>query len=107
MAPTCEEVFIIYGITDCPACLRVQADLMQHDIEYAFVETDFSKKYRELLKKKFNWPTFPIIVKLSGDEEVLIGGYNDLLKFLSQQSKYDNYSTPILEKKTELKIQLE
>lgn len=39
----CEEIFIVYGITDCPACLRAQADLMQYDIEYAFVETDFSK----------------------------------------------------------------
>ena len=87
MAPTCEGVFVIYGITDCPACLRAQADLMQHDIEYAFVETDFSKKSREFLKKKFNWSTFPIVVKLSGDQETLIGGYNDLLKFLSSSGK--------------------
>ena len=101
MTPTCEGVFIIYGITDCPACLRAQADLMQHDIEYAFVETDFSKKYREFLKKKFNWATFPIIVKLSGDEETLIGGYNDLLKFLGSPAKYSDYSAPIFDNKTE------
>ena len=47
-----KDIYVIYGITDCPACLRAQADLMQRDIEYAFVETDFSKKYREFLKKQ-------------------------------------------------------
>ena len=36
------EIFIVYGITDCPACLRTQADLMERDKEYVFVETDFS-----------------------------------------------------------------
>ncbi len=95
------DVFLIYGITDCPACLRAQADLMQRDIEYAFVETDFAKSYRKLLKEKFNWPTFPIVVKLSSNEETLIGGYDDLLKFLNSQSKYGDYSAPIQEKKKE------
>jgi len=79
-------VYIIYGITDCPACLRAQADLMQHDLEYVFVEADFSIKYREFLKKKFNWSTFPIIVKLSGDQEILIGGYDDLCYILKKES---------------------
>jgi len=101
MVPAREEIFIIYGITDCPACLRAQADLMQHDIEYAFVETDFSRRYREFLKKKFNWSTFPIVVKLFGDEETLIGGYDDLLKFLAGPSKYSDYSTPIFDNKAE------
>ena len=79
------EVYIVYGITDCPACLRAQADLMQRDLEYAFVETDFSRKYREFLKKKFNWPTFPIVVKLFRDEETLIGGYDDLAQLLNDE----------------------
>ena len=74
---------------------------MKRDIEYSFLETDFSKSYRQLLKEKFNWPTFPIVVKLSGDEETLIGGYDDLLKFLNCQSKYGDYSTPIQNKKQE------
>ena len=80
-----EEVYIVYGITDCPACLRAQADLMQHGLEYAFVEADFSKKYREFLKKKFNWPTFPIVVKLFRDQETLIGGYDDLAQLLNDE----------------------
>ncbi len=94
-------IYLIYGITDCPACLRAQADLMQRDIEYVFVETDFSKNYRQLLKQKFNWSTFPIVVKLSSNGETLIGGYDDLLKFLNSQSKYGDYSAPVQENNKE------
>ena len=77
------EVYIIYGITDCPACLRARADLMDLDLEYAFVETDFSKSYRSALKKEFEWSTFPMIVKVSGDEEEFIGGYEELCSLIS------------------------
>jgi glutaredoxin len=72
------EVYIVYGITDCPACLRACADLMERSVEYAFVETDFSKSYRDALKREFNWSTFPMIVKVCGDEEEFIGGYNEM-----------------------------
>ena len=71
-------VYIVYGITDCPACLRACADLMEKGYEYVFVETDFSKTYRQQLKKQFNWPTFPMVVKLFRDEEMFVGGYSEL-----------------------------
>ena len=57
------EIYIIYGITDCPACLRACADLMENDIEYVFVETDFSPAFRMRIKNKWEWETFPIIIK--------------------------------------------
>ena len=78
------EVYIVYGITDCPACLRACADLMERDIEYAFVETDFSKSYRDALKKEFNWSTFPMVVKVFEDEEEFIGGYDELQTVLQK-----------------------
>ena len=70
---------MIYGITDCPACLRACALLMEQDIEYVFVEADFSPAYRKLLKKRFEWTTFPIVVKVTGHLEILVGGYDDLV----------------------------
>ena len=79
-------MYVIYGITDCPECLRAQADLMQRDIEYAFVETDFSPSYREALKIEFEWSTFPMVVKVSGDGEEFIGGYDDLCHLLKKES---------------------
>tara|TARA_B100000131_G_scaffold298768_1_gene318549 strand:- start:124 stop:312 length:189 start_codon:yes stop_codon:yes gene_type:complete len=56
---------------------------MERDIEYAFVETDFSKSYRSALKNEFNWSTFPMVVKVSGDEEEFIGGYDELCHLIS------------------------
>ena len=81
------EVYLIYGVTDCPACLRAQAALMDLEIEYVFIEMDFSKSYRESIKEELGWSTFPIIVKLSGDEEILVGGYEDLLYVLEKKLK--------------------
>ena len=78
------EVYIIYGITDCPACLRACADLMERNIEYAFVETDFSKSYRGALKDEFNWTTFPMVVKVFEGKEEFIGGYDELQKILKK-----------------------
>jgi len=74
-----EKVYLIYGITDCPACLLAQAALMERDIEYIFVEMDFSPAYRKSIKEVTGWQTFPIVVKLSGDDDqTLVGGYDEL-----------------------------
>ena len=73
-------MFIIYGVTDCPHCLRAQALCMEKDVDYAWVMMDWSKEYRELIKGMFNWTTYPIITKLdyqSGDEN-LVGGFDEL-----------------------------
>ncbi len=84
-----KTVYLIYGISDCPACLHAQAVLMDlyPELEYVFIEMDFSKSYRESIKEELGWPTFPIIVKLSGDEEILVGGYEDLLYVLEKKLK--------------------
>jgi len=78
-------IYIVYGITDCPACLRACADLMDlyPDKEYVFVETDFSKTYREQLKDKYNWPTFPIIIQQLEEESVVIGGHEQLKEHIA------------------------
>lgn len=77
--------YIVYGISDCPACLRACALLMEKDREYTFVNTDFSPSYREHVKKTFRWNTMPVIVKWSGIDQQLIGGYDDLCYTLKQE----------------------
>jgi hypothetical protein len=76
------EVFIVYGISDCPSCLRACADLMEDDKQYVFVNTDFSRDYRTTLCKKFAWKTMPIVVRLESEEEILIGGHTELARWL-------------------------
>ena len=77
-------VYIIYGISDCPACLQAQALLMDREIEYVFVNTDFSKTYRNSMKEEFEWKTLPIIVKVTPYADELIGGYDDLIYTLGR-----------------------
>ena len=79
------EVYLIYGISDCPACLHAQAVLMELELEYVFVEMDFSKTYMKSIKKELEWSTFPMIVKVCGAGEELVGGYDDLLYILEKK----------------------
>ena len=76
------KTYVVYGITDCPACLRACADLMEADIEYVFVEMDFSKTYRDHIKDKYAWPTFPIIIRQSYNTFIRIGGYDQLKEYM-------------------------
>ena len=77
--------YFVYGITDCPACLRACADLMEADLEYVFVETDFAPAYRTQLKKQYRRSTFPIIIKRSEIETLIIGGHDELTRHLNSK----------------------
>jgi glutaredoxin len=81
-----KKIYLIYGISDCPACLRAQAVLMELDLEYVFIEMDFSRSYRESIKKELEWSTFPIIMIASQDGEELLGGYEDLIYTLEREA---------------------
>ena len=78
-------IYFVYGITDCPACLRACADLMEAGLEYVFIETDFAKSYRTQLKKEYKRSTFPIIIKRSETETLIIGGHNELTRHLNSK----------------------
>jgi len=51
---------------------------MERDKEYVFIETDFSRTYRDSLKEEFDWDTFPMIVKVTDTGENFVGGYDQL-----------------------------
>lgn len=74
---------MVYGISDCPACLRACADLMEHDLEYVFVNCDFAKNFRNSIRDELKWPTFPIIILKDNNENVVIGGHEQLKGYLS------------------------
>ena len=76
--------YFVYGITDCPACLRACADLMEADLEYIFIETDFAPAYRTELKKQYHQSTFPIIIRAAETETLIIGGHDDLVLHLKK-----------------------
>ena len=94
--------FIIYGISDCPACLRACARAMETypSSEYVFVNCDFSPSYRESIKNKYHFYTFPIVVMKIGDDEQLVGGYAELVQFLSDKRSECEYPAPPQRDKT-------
>ncbi len=71
-------IYLIYGITDCPSCLRAEADLMEADKEYVVISADFSKSYRKLIREQLKWPTFPIVVLQEDNNNTIIGGLEQL-----------------------------
>ena len=60
---------MIYGVSDCPWCLRAQALCMDKGANYAWVMMDWSKQYREYIKSSWKWKTYPIITKMNFDED--------------------------------------
>ena len=88
-------IYFVYGITDCPACLRACATLMEADLEYVFVEADFAKTYRKQLQIKYKWPTFPIIVREDAGESLVIGGYDELVEHFRKHSLDTNLTCSI------------
>ena len=80
-----KNIYMVYGITDCPACLMAKAVLMEGGHEYVFIEADFSKTYREAIKEEFLWPSFPIVVHVDAENETLVGGFQELELFLSNE----------------------
>ena len=96
-------LYIIYGITDCPACLRACATAMElyPSYEYIFVVTDFSKDYRERIKEKYSVKTFPIIIFEENGCETLVGGYDELTSFIAVRTEYGDNSAPFVNNKTE------
>jgi hypothetical protein len=61
---------------------------MEKDVEYVWVNMDWSKQYREYIKSDWNWKTYPIITKMSFTEGTprmwLVGGFDELqLELLS------------------------
>jgi glutaredoxin-related protein len=57
---------------------------MEADLEYVFVNCDFSKKFRSLIRDELSWPTFPIIIVTDGDETKIIGGSEQLKGHLKE-----------------------
>ena len=81
-------MYMIYGVSDCPHCLRAQALCMENGVDYAWVMTDWSKTYRYYIKRSWKWETYPVITRMSfdkdGPEEFLVGGFDELqLELLS------------------------
>ena len=97
------SAFVIYGVSDCPACLMACAAAMDYypKCEYVFVNMDFGESYRSEIKQKYDHHTYPIIIFAENGCETLVGGYDELVSFIANHKKYGVNSAPVVDKKKE------
>ena len=97
------SAFVIYGVSDCPACLMACAAAMDYypKCEYVFVNMDFGESYRSEVKQKYDHHTYPIIIFAENGCETLVGGYDELVSFIANHKKYGVNSAPVVDKKKE------
>ncbi len=76
----------IHGVSDCPACFKAQAMVMSAypKYEYVYINMDFAESFRDELKNKFSYKSYPIITVVDKDSEKLIGGTEHLKSFMSE-----------------------
>ena len=78
-------MYNIYGLKWCIFCLRAINFMQEKGLEFHYYPMDKQKKVLEYLKQEHGHETVPIIVENINGDEVLIGGYDDLVKHIRQQ----------------------
>ena len=84
-----KEYYEIYAWTECPFCIKAREFLSSRGLQFMFCCIDESKELLDHIKKKYQWTTVPLIVKVdveTGDKE-FVGGYTDLVKCLGDKSE--------------------
>lgn len=78
-------MYNIYGLKWCIFCLRAINFMQEHSIEFHYHPMDGKDRILKYIKESHNHKTVPIITKKTNDGEVLIGGYDDFVKYIKQQ----------------------
>jgi len=77
----------IYAKVECPFCVEVINKMNEHGFDHSLTLVDKSEDYFELIKKKYDHHTVPIVLKVSKVNNIyeVIGGCDDFKKMLIQE----------------------
>ena len=77
-----KEYYEIYAWTECPYCVKARELLKSNGKQFMFCCIDDSTELLNYIKKKYNWETVPMSVKvnINTKDREFIGGYSDLVK---------------------------
>jgi len=84
-------MFKIYALKDCVFCQKAVEELRIRGIHFLYCPMDGPPNGPDIvvtlkmIKKKYNWKTVPIIVKVQEEDEEFIGGYTDLVEYLDEK----------------------
>lgn len=77
--------YIVFISNDCPYCDDTIDLLKSHNLNYKVVRFDYDQRYLlNEVKRSFDWPTVPIVIKREGDDIQFVGGYQDLTESLKE-----------------------
>ena len=84
-------MFKIYALKDCNFCKKAIEELRVRGMHFLYCPMDGPPDgptltvTLEMIKKKYDWPTVPIILFVDDESETLVGGYTDLVEFLNEK----------------------
>tara|TARA_R100000008_G_C3572833_1_gene163312 strand:- start:65 stop:331 length:267 start_codon:yes stop_codon:yes gene_type:complete len=79
--------YTLWVKTHCPFCIKAKDELYRRKLDHTVYVMDDRPDDLNTTKQVLNHPTVPIIVLQENDKEKLIGGYTDLLMWLTEQSE--------------------
>tara|TARA_R100000231_G_C5185228_1_gene122478 strand:- start:62 stop:316 length:255 start_codon:yes stop_codon:yes gene_type:complete len=78
-------MYNIYGLKWCIFCLRAINFMQEKGLEFHYYPMDDQERVLDYIKETHDHKTVPIITQDIDGEEMLIGGYDDLVKCIRQQ----------------------
>jgi len=83
-------MYTIYGLRWCIFCLRAINFMQEKGLEFHYYPMDNQEEILNQIKESYNHKTVPLItVNIDGNER-LIGGYDDLVKYIRQQENKES-----------------
>mgnify|MGYP003117088147 CR=1 FL=1 len=73
-------MFIIYGKKKCSFCEKAVKLIRNEGFDFRYFSMDEKLDDLKHLSTIYDWRTVPLILKVEGDIEEFIGGYDDLIK---------------------------
>ena len=83
-------MYSIYGLKWCIFCLRAINFMQEKGLEFHYYPMDNQERVLEYLKEDYEHKTIPIIIKNTDGNELLIGGYDDLVEHIRQQENKES-----------------
>jgi len=84
-------MFKIYATKGCGFCKNAVEELRLRGLAFHYCPMDGPPNgpsiavTLEMVKEKYDWPTVPIIIKITDNSEKLIGGYANLVEYLENE----------------------
>ena len=83
-------MYIVYGKKKCAFCENAVKYLRNEGYDFRYFSMDEKLEELQHLSTIYNWRTVPMILKVEGDIQHFIGGYDDLIKKMQVETSEKN-----------------